>query len=84
MGHQHDSEPVHDLGQGHDERGEENPGGKDRQAGGVRRDHRASGSHDTNITGTHDHDDSSSTSGGGSSGGGGGTHSGGRGGTGHT
>ncbi len=38
MGHQHEKEPVHDEGKGHEERGREgHPGGKDKQAGGGRR-----------------------------------------------
>ena len=68
--------PVHDQGQGHDERGRENPGGKDREAGGGGRTHTASGSHETTHRG-HDNDGSASSSGGGSSGGGGGSHGGG-------
>src|SRR5688572_28966041 len=31
MGHQHDHEPLHDMGKGHEGRGEENPGGKDKE-----------------------------------------------------
>ena len=51
-GHQHEKDPVHDLGKGHADKGEDEPGDKDKEAGGGRREHRASGSHDYNITGT--------------------------------
>jgi len=79
MGHQHDKEPVHDLGKGTEHRGDEgHPGGKDLQAGGGRREHTPSGGHESNISGTH-HDAHPHTSGGGSSGGGGGSHGGGQG-----
>ena len=44
-GHQHEKEPVHDLGKGHANKGEHEPGDKDNEAGGGRRKHRASGSH---------------------------------------
>jgi hypothetical protein len=76
-GHQHDKEPVHDLGKGQADKGENEPGDKDKEAGGGRREHRASGSHDSNITDAG-RDYSTSSSGGGSQGGGGGSHGGGR------
>jgi hypothetical protein len=62
-GHQHDKEPVHDMGQGHADKGlhGEHAGGKDKEAGGGRREHRASGSHDYNITGTHDNKEEHTT-----------------------
>jgi len=52
MGHQHEKESVHDLGQGYADKGEHEPGDKDKEAGGGRREHRASGSHESNIEGT--------------------------------
>ena len=51
-GHQHDKEPLHNLGKGHAEKGEHEPGDKDKEAGGGRREHRASGSHESNIENT--------------------------------
>jgi hypothetical protein len=53
-GHQHEKETVHDMGKGHADKGlhGEHAGGKDKEAGGGRREHRASGSHDYNVTGT--------------------------------
>ncbi len=43
MGHQHDKEPVHDLGKLTEHRGDEcHPGGKDLRAG-RRREHAPSG-----------------------------------------
>ncbi len=77
MGHQHDGDNEHDMGQGHSGKGNKgHAGDKDHEAGGGRREYRASGSHESNITDTKN-DSSSSTSGGGSSGGGGGSHGGG-------
>ncbi len=76
MGHQHDHEVSHDEGKGHSDKGEhmDTQGSKDNEAGGGRREHRASGSHSYNASGTHGRDRSTRTSGGGSRGGGGGTH----------
>lgn len=48
--HQHENEPVHDLGKGHSDKGENEPG--DKEAGGGRRGHRARGSHESNIENT--------------------------------
>jgi hypothetical protein len=52
-GHQHGKSPVHDQGQGKADKGEHEPGDKDKEAGGGRREHRASGSHESNIENTH-------------------------------
>ncbi|MEO8287634.1 MAG: hypothetical protein ABI670_14495 [Chloroflexota bacterium] len=63
MGHQHEKEPVQDMGQGHSDKGlhGEHAGGKDKEAGGGRREHRASGSHEYNITGTHNDEEEHTT-----------------------
>jgi hypothetical protein len=54
MGQHHGKEPLHNMGQGHADKGEHEPGDKDKEAGRGRREHKASGSHESNIEGTHD------------------------------